>query len=66
MSRSFTQFRQSDVRRFVNALRACGLVILQTEVDREGRIVVTHGPTAPAAQISELDAWKARWDARSA
>lgn len=66
MSRSFIQFRQSDVKRFVNALRSCGLPIAQTEVDRDGRIVVTHGSDAPAAQISELDAWRERRDARSA
>jgi len=66
MSRTFTQLRQSDVKRFINALRGCGLEILQTEVDRDGRIVVTHGSAAPAAQISDLDAWRARRDARSA
>lgn len=66
MSRTSNRFRQADVRRFVNALRACGLVIAQTEIGADGRIVVTHGPAAPSAQISELDAWRARRDARSA
>lgn len=66
MSRSSSQFRQADLTRMVRALRACGLSIVQTEISSDGRILVTHTPDAPSARISELDAWRARRDARTA
>lgn len=66
MSRSPSRFKQADVTRFVRALRACGLAIARTEVGPDGRIVVIHGPAVSSADISELDAWRAKRDARSA
>ena len=67
MSRQPANFRQSDVVRAINAARACGLVVARTEIGPDGRIVLVHGKGSEVAgAVSELDAWRATRDARTA
>jgi len=67
MSRSPATFKQSDLVRAINAARACGLTVARTEIDRDGRIVLTHATGSEAAPLlNELDAWRAVKHARTA
>ena len=67
MRRAPGHFRQSDVVRAINAARRCHLEIVRTEIGSDGRIVLVHPNAAELPQgVSELDAWRARRDARSA
>jgi hypothetical protein len=67
VSRTPANFKQSDVVRAINAARASGLVVVRTEIDPDGRIVLVHvDGSSRSATVNELDAWRAKRHARSA
>jgi hypothetical protein len=67
MSRVPATFRQSDLIRAVKAALACGLHVVRTEIGRDGRIVLVHAADEQEAEpVDELEAWRAKRDARSA
>lgn len=66
MSRAPSLFRQSDLVRAYRAAAACGHTVTRTEFTPDGRFVLVLGPEpAPVAEISELEVWRAKRNARS-
>ncbi|MAA99768.1 MAG: hypothetical protein CMN87_10640 [Stappia sp.] len=64
--RKKTTFRQIDVTRAAKGLRAAGVVLRRIEIDPNGRTVLHAGADPEAEELSPLDAWKRKRDARSA
>jgi hypothetical protein len=61
MSRRPCSFRESDVKRAIRAARSAGIEIARVEIDPStGRIIVIADAPGAAAEISDLDQWKAR------
>lgn len=65
MSRSPANFRQADLSRLIRAARAEGLEPSRVEM-RDHTVFVHFGGEEPAAPVNELDAWRARRNARTA
>ncbi|URW76421.1 hypothetical protein M9980_04155 [Sphingomonas donggukensis] len=59
-------FRQADLTRAVKAVRAAGLDVARVEIDTDGKIVLVQSKETISDQMSPLDQWKAKRDARSA
>jgi hypothetical protein len=56
MGRRVTAFRQTDVRRAVQAVRKAGIEIARVEIDKEGKIIIVS-VTPNTSQMTELDGW---------
>lgn len=65
MSRSPANFRQSDLAKVIKVARAHGLEPSRMEM-RDRTLFVHFSGHEPPAEVSELDAWRARRNARSA
>lgn len=66
MSRAPGLFRQSDVVKALKAAAACGHKVSRTEIGPDGRLVLFLGDdVAPPAELSELEAWRAKRNARA-
>ncbi len=67
MSARRVRFKQADVERALRAATAVGMTVARCEIDAEGKIVVVYGKAepVPAAAVSDLEAWKARRNARA-
>ena len=60
MSRTPATFKQSDVMRAVKAVRAMGLDVIETKIERDGSIVLVHKTEGrSAAAPTPYDEWKA-------
>ncbi|MEO9132431.1 MAG: hypothetical protein ABI240_14640 [Sphingomonas sp.] len=59
-------FRQADLTRAVKAARAAGLDVARIEINPDGTIVLEQSRETISGQLSPLDQWKAKRDARSA
>jgi hypothetical protein len=60
MSRTPATFKQSDVMRAVKAVRAMGLEVIETKIERDGSIVLVHKTEdRSAAAPTPYDEWKA-------
>lgn len=57
MARAPLKFKQSDIVRAVNAVRAAGLVVARTKIGLDGSIELFHGNdnTPPAKSANEWD-----------
>lgn len=64
-NRSPLRFKQSDLTRALKAALACGLVVTRTEIGADGQIVLIHSVEA-RTPANELDAWRAKQNARAA
>lgn len=42
-----------------------GLKVARIEIDAEGRIIIVSGEPTPHEALNELDAWKAKRNARA-
>ena len=61
MSRTSATFKQSDVMRAVKAVRAMGLEVIETKIERDGSIVLVHKATpVPDDADAALNAWQAK------
>jgi hypothetical protein len=59
-------YTQDDVKRAVKGAMAAGLSITRVEIDRDsGRIVLLTSQAPASAEVSYLDEWMARRDARA-
>lgn len=63
MARGPATFKQADLVRAVKAARTCHLNVVRTEISPDGKIILHHCDSAEP--LNELDAWKAKRDARS-
>ena len=60
MSRTPATFKQSDVMRAVKAVRAMGLEVIETKIERDGSIVLVHKTEGRSAAVpTPYDEWKA-------
>lgn len=56
---SRAQFKQADITRAVNALKAAGLTIARLEIETNGKITIIPEPNGPGyASRRDDDAWK--------
>lgn len=65
-TRSPLRFKHSDVTRAVKAALKSGLIIIRTEIEPDGKIILVHSGERMTSPVTELDQWRAKRDARSA
>ena len=63
MGRTAAKLSVADIRRYIAAVTAAGLVVTRTEISPEGNLVLHHTGDTPDADRA-FDTWKVRRDAR--
>jgi hypothetical protein len=59
-------FTQADLTRAVKAMRAAGLDVARVEIGTDGKIVLGTREETISGQLSPLEEWRAKRNARSA
>lgn len=65
MARTATKLSKAEIRHYIAAVTAAGLVVTRTEISPDGNLVLHHTGSIPDADQA-YEAWKGRKDARQA
>jgi hypothetical protein len=66
MSRTPSIFKQADLIKALNAAKRCHFDVMRTEWRPDGSIVLHHQGDHQPPVVDELEAWRAKRNARSA